>query len=409
MHDGIMEDACGSPAFIRKCNGRMGTRVVRDKAMARGANKLSLKNVDRIYGSFTALQPCTLDVADGEFLVILGPSGSGKSTLLKLIAGFDSPSGGSISLDGTDVTMAPAYSRNVGMVFQNYALFPHLSVFRNVAFPLEVRGHDRRRIAESVTKMLRLVGLEGFGERKIQSLSGGQQQRVALARGLVFEPTLLLLDEPLSALDKQLRELMQEELRRIHAEVGTTFIGVTHDQREALIMADRIVVMRDGRIEQIDTPANLYFRPANRFVADFVGVATLWDGVLLDLAASGSRVLGTVRVADDLTVRALAHGQPPPVKGPATIMVRPEKIRVSTDATPVGQAAEINRMWGVVRDAKFSGEFVELAVAVRDDLLLKAKMVPRPDHRAGDYVVGSKVFLEWDSADTAILPVADHE
>ena len=232
-----------------------------------GTSKLTLSGVGRSYGDFQALHPTDLEVADGEFLVILGPSGSGKSTMLKLVAGFDKPTCGTIQLAGRDITHMDACMRNIGMVFQNYALFPHLTVFGNVAFPLSVRGLQRDAIRSKVGEALALVGLEGFEERKIHSLSGGQAQRVALARGLVFDPSLLLLDEPLSALDKQLREQMQTELRRIHRDVGATFVGVTHDQREALIMADRIVVMRGGRIEQVGTPVDVYYRPESRFVA----------------------------------------------------------------------------------------------------------------------------------------------
>ncbi|RWR09222.1 ABC transporter ATP-binding protein [Paenirhodobacter populi] len=233
---------------------------------------LSIQGINKRYGTFQALNDVGLDVKRGEFLTLLGPSGSGKTTLLMSVAGFIQPDSGRIRLGARDITYAAPEKRNFGMVFQGYALFPHLRVRENVAFPLKMRGIRGEAAAKSVTEALELVGLADKGERYPRELSGGQQQRVALARAIVFQPHLLLLDEPLSALDTQLRGQLQTELKRLHRAVGLTFIYVTHDQGEALSMSDRIAVMKDGEIVQLGAPPELYKRPASRFVAEFLGV-----------------------------------------------------------------------------------------------------------------------------------------
>ncbi|NPD17442.1 ABC transporter ATP-binding protein [Xinfangfangia sp. D13-10-4-6] len=233
---------------------------------------LSVQGINKRYGTFQALNDVGIDVKRGEFLTLLGPSGSGKTTLLMSVAGFIQPDSGRIMLGAQDITFAAPEKRNFGMVFQGYALFPHLKVRENVAFPLKMRGIRGAAATKSVAEALELVGLADKGERYPRELSGGQQQRVALARAIVFQPHLLLLDEPLSALDTQLRGQLQTELKRLHRAVGLTFIYVTHDQGEALSMSDRIAVMKDGRIVQLGAPSALYNRPANRFVAEFLGV-----------------------------------------------------------------------------------------------------------------------------------------
>ena len=265
------------------------------KAAAEGGLRLS--RLTKRFGSFTAVDGIDLEIRRGEFLTLLGPSGSGKTTLLMMIAGFLDITEGDILLDGASIGDVPAEKRNFGMVFQGYALFPHMTVRQNIAYPLEVRKRPRAEIAARVDEMLELVQLTEFGARKPGQLSGGQQQRVALARALCFAPPVLLLDEPLGALDKKLRIEVQEQLKDIHRHVGTTFIYVTHDQEEALSMSDRIVIMQEGRIEQVGTPTELYERPRTRFAAGFLGKSnflTLADGLYalrpekIDIAPAGA-------------------------------------------------------------------------------------------------------------------------
>ena len=236
---------------------------------------ISVADIRKTYGLYVALDDVTLDIAAGEFLTLLGPSGSGKTTLLMALAGFVRPESGALTIGGRDVTRLPPNKRNIGVVFQNYALFPHMSVSGNVEYPLRLRGVPKAQARERAEAALARVKLSGFGTRDIAALSGGQRQRVALARAIVFEPRVMLMDEPLSALDKNLREHMQFEIRKLHDDLGVTTIYVTHDQREALTMSDRIAVMDAGRIQQIGAPQDVYRRPRNRFVADFMGEANI--------------------------------------------------------------------------------------------------------------------------------------
>lgn len=236
---------------------------------------IAIAGIRKTYGAYVALDDVSLNVAAGEFLTLLGPSGSGKTTLLMALAGFVRPEGGSLTIGDRDITRLPPNRRNIGIVFQNYALFPHMTVLGNVEYPLKLRGMDRKQARDRALAALARVKLDNHGDRNIAALSGGQRQRVALARAIVFEPRIMLMDEPLSALDKNLREHMQFELRRLHDDLGITTIYVTHDQREALTMSDRIAVMDGGRIQQIDTPEVIYHRPVNRFVAEFMGEANM--------------------------------------------------------------------------------------------------------------------------------------
>ena len=258
---------------------RAGSPAGAASGSARAAMQDSLgiraETLCKSFGSFTALDSVSIDVRPGEFLTLLGPSGSGKTTLLNIVAGFIRPDAGSLWFSGEDVTQRPVHERGLGMVFQNYALFPHKSVYENIAFPLRVRKLGKDEIAERVNGVLDLVQMSGLGGRSISTLSGGQRQRVALARAVVFSPRIVLMDEPLSALDKNLREQMQVEIRHLHEKIRATTIYVTHDQREALTMSDRIAVMNKGRIEQCDTPDRIYENPASRFVAGFIGETTL--------------------------------------------------------------------------------------------------------------------------------------
>ena len=245
-----------------------------------GKKIIELKNLSKNFDDNQVLKGIDLNIYENEFLTLLGPSGCGKTTILRIIAGFEEPSHGQILFNGKDIGKVPAYKREVNTVFQKYALFPFLNVFDNVAFGLNLKKEDKEIIKEKVTRMLKLVGLEGFDKRDVTSLSGGQQQRVAIARALVNEPKVLLLDEPLAALDAKLRKGMQAELKKIQKEVGITFIFVTHDQEEALSMSDTIVVMNDGVIQQIGTPMDIYNEPQNRFVANFIGESNIIEGVM---------------------------------------------------------------------------------------------------------------------------------
>ncbi|WP_186418751.1 ABC transporter ATP-binding protein [Bosea sp. CS1GBMeth4] len=279
--------------------------------------KLDIRGVTKRYGEATALLPTSLQVAAGEFLTLLGPSGSGKTTLLMMIAGLTEASGGEILLDGQDITRTPAYRREIGVVFQNYALFPHLSVFENVAFPLRMRKRPDSEIAAAVGRTLELVRLGHLAARLPRELSGGQQQRVAFARAIVFDPQLVLMDEPLGALDKKLRDELKLEIRKLHAELRKTIVYVTHDQDEAMLLSDRVCLMNEARVEQIDAPVALYERPRTRFAASFVGESNLLDGIVQG---------GQVRVGERSL--ATAHRDRLPADGqPVTVLIRPERLR----------------------------------------------------------------------------------
>ncbi len=283
-------------------------------------SQLRLHQVGKRFGAVQAVIDATLEVQAGEFVSLLGPSGSGKTTTLMMIAGFEQPTTGSIELAGRQVEQVPPNQREIGMVFQNYALFPHLSIAANIAFPLKVRGRPRAETEAAVQGALALVGLEEMAARRPAQLSGGQQQRVALARALVYQPRLLLLDEPLSALDKNLREQMQIELRRIHRQVGITTLYVTHDQSEAMTLSDRIVVFNRGRIEQVGAPLEVYARPATRFAAGFIGDSNILDGLMADAATQLRLADGTLLRAE-VPLRANAAGA-------ASLLVRPEDIQL---------------------------------------------------------------------------------
>jgi spermidine/putrescine transport system ATP-binding protein/putrescine transport system ATP-binding protein len=306
---------------------------------------LVLSGVSHSYGGVPALRDIDLTIGDNEFFALLGPSGCGKTTLLRSIAGFETPQSGSIALDGVDLVSTPAHRRPVNMMFQSYALFPHLSVERNVAYGLEAEGvgkaESRRRVGEAIET----VGLQAFARRRPAQLSGGQRQRVALARAIVKRPRLLLLDEPLSALDRKVRADMQLELKRLQHEVGMTFVVVTHDQEEAMSMADRVAVLNAGSVEQLDTPVGLYSNPRTRFVAEFIGSSSLFDGTAVD---GGVQVPGLAVLP---ATHSLATGTA------ATLVVRPEDVTL----TPPGAASELQ---GVVIDTYFLGGSSTVSVAV---------------------------------------------
>lgn len=285
---------------------------------------LQLTGVNKTFGDFTALDAINLDIEKGEFVTFLGPSGSGKTTTLMIIAGFEDATHGSITIEGQSLAGLAPQERNIGIVFQNYALFPHKTAAENVYFPLQMRGVKKGAGLKKAAEMLELVGLDGFAHRYPKELSGGQQQRVALARALVFEPDLLLLDEPLGALDKNLREQMQIEIKRIQKRLGVTTIFVTHDQTEAMSMSDRIVVFSDGQIEQAAAPLDIYHRPSTRFVADFIGESNIFDATVTDASrcVAESATIGTVTYARE--------GQVPVSNGDhVSLMLRPEHLKLS--------------------------------------------------------------------------------
>ncbi len=301
---------------------------------------ISLRAIRKTYGSFAALDSISLDIASGEFITLLGPSGSGKTTLLMVLAGFIRPDSGEIKFGDRDVSLVAPHRRDVGMVFQNYALFPHMTVAANVAYPLKLRKIGKAETAKRVAKTLELVQLAGFGDRHIDQLSGGQRQRVALARAIVFEPRILLMDEPLSALDKKLREQMQIEIRHLHQRLGMTTVYVTHDQREALTMSDRVAVIDRGRFRQIGPPRDIYERPASRFIAEFIGESSFLPVSVRDGAAHfGDR---TLRLATQISASATEQ----------FLIVRPEKLRLLGPEETTGD----NVFDGTVKEVVYQGE-----------------------------------------------------
>lgn len=283
---------------------------------------LVTKGLGKVYGDFVALTPTDLNVEKGEFLTLLGPSGSGKTTLLSLIAGLSEADSGSILMDDRDVTHAAPYDRDIGMMFQNYALFPHMTIAENIAFPLKMRHVPQAEIDRRVAEALEMVRLPDIADRFPKELSGGQQQRVALARCTIYRPSVILMDEPLGALDKKLRDQMQFEILRIHREIGGTIVYVTHDQEEAMTMSDRICLMNGGSIAQLGTPADLYFRPKSLFVADFLGEANLLGGTLV--------AADQVRMADGTLLRVAEANTAE--HGPVKLMIRPQNLHIGGEA-----------------------------------------------------------------------------
>jgi spermidine/putrescine ABC transporter ATP-binding subunit len=349
---------------------------------------MSVVEIDRVekhYGPVAALAGVSLTFADGEFFGLLGPSGSGKTTLLRAIAGFVEPDAGEIRLDGRDIGHTPVHKREIGMVFQNYALFPHMSIFDNVAFGLSVRGQPTADIKKRVGEMLALVRLSGMEKRTPRQLSGGQQQRIALARALVTRPRLLLLDEPLGALDKRLRQQMQIELKQIQREVGITTVFVTHDQEEALTLSDRIAIFDEGKVVQAGSPHEVYERPATAFAANFLGDANFFEG----------KVLSPGRVAAE--GGELATDDPLTAPGSTVILaVRPEKIFL---ARPESPAAPGNRLMGQLGQAVYSGMSTIYKVSVGG-----RELTVFAQNRSGqDFVPGDAVRLEWSPAHSVVV------
>ena len=346
-------------------------------------------DVEKMYGSFQAVHRLNLSIGRGEFVTFLGPSGSGKTTTLNMLAGFERPSQGVITLDGKSVDRLPPYERNIGMVFQNYALFPHMSVADNVAFPLSVRKVAKAEIGPRVMRALEMVQLGRFKDRKPAQLSGGQQQRVALARALVFQPTLVLMDEPLGALDKKLREHMQIELKQIHEMLGVTIVYVTHDQSEALTMSDRVAIFESGAIVQIGTPDGLYNEPATAFVASFIGENNALDGVVERV--DGDRCL--VALPTGLKATALAIGDIRP-GAPAHLTIRPERIGLSAADGPSD-----NRFQATVDGRIYHGDHQRLLARLANGQVLTVKIGPE-----ATMATGEAIELCWPTSDCRAFP-----
>ncbi|MES2196893.1 MAG: ABC transporter ATP-binding protein [Pseudomonadota bacterium] len=333
---------------------------------------LRIESVVKQFGGFRAVDRLSLDIRAGEFFALLGPSGCGKTTLLRMLAGFETPDEGRILLDGWDIAPLLPHERPVNMMFQNYALFPHLSVRDNIAFGLKRAGMAAADIAERAAEMVALVKLEGLEKRKPDQLSGGQKQRVALARALARRPRILLLDEPLAALDKKLRESTQAELMALQRRLGTTFIIVTHDQDEAMTMADRIGVMDQGRLEQVATPRQLYEAPASRWIAEFVGDINLFEGEVASREA-GRLVIAT-RDAGSITV---AEPLQPITKPVVAVAIRPEKVKLSRRGPAADDADHghaINRLEGIVTDVGYLGGFTTYKVKLDSGAVLRSSM-----------------------------------
>jgi spermidine/putrescine transport system ATP-binding protein len=357
-----------------------------------GKGSVRLANVTKRFGANTAVDNVSLEIRAGEFVALLGPSGCGKTTCLRMIAGFEQPDDGQVFISGSQVAGIPAHERDINTVFQNYSLFPHMTVLDNVAFGPRNKGKDKTEARRLAQEMLEVVRLPDFGPRKPSQMSGGQQQRVALARALVNRPSALLLDEPLAALDLKLRKAMQIELKRIQREVGITFIFVTHDQEEALTMSDRIAVMSQGRVEQVGTPEEIYNQPATIFVAGFIGSANLLPAVVTEVtedhvmgAISGGAVVSSPRAG-----RVFAVGDK------VTVMLRPERIALDDDERP-GRVG----LWTTVTNRIFHGASSDVIVELADGTELVADL--EADDGLSCYV-GERLWLSWATGSAWILP-----
>jgi putative spermidine/putrescine transport system ATP-binding protein len=369
---------------------------------------VSLRGVQKSYdGVSLVVRSLDLDIREGEFLTMLGPSGSGKTTTLMMLAGFESPTHGEIVLDGKPIHRLAPEARNIGMVFQSYALFPHMTVAENIAFPLSVRKVARDEAARRVSDVLAMVGLKGFEERRPAQLSGGQQQRVAVARALVFEPRLVLMDEPLSALDKQLREQMQYEIKRLQRRLGVTVVYVTHDQTEALTMSDRVAVFDAGVIQQLDTPDRLYEQPANAFVAGFIGENNRLTGtvvaregdrctVQLDGRRGGS---ATTPAAQAAGARVPAHAVACGGTGSRTMLsLRPERVRLNPEAGSCDTVTE-----ATVADVTYLGDHLRLRVLAFEDCEFVLKLPNASSRRV--VAAGDSIRIGWRAEDCHALDV----
>ncbi len=351
---------------------------------------VKFKQVDKSYdGEVLVVKGLDLDIAQGEFLTLLGPSGSGKTTTLMMLAGFETPTNGEIYLDGNPISNIPPYKRGIGMVFQNYALFPHLSVYENLAFPLKVRKIPKDEIDEKINKTLAMVSLSEFGNRMPAQLSGGQQQRVAVARSLVFDPQLVLMDEPLGALDKNLRESMQYELKHIHESLGVTVVYVTHDQSEALTMSNRIAVFNDGYVQQLSNPNDLYETPKNSFVAEFIGENNTITGTVKEISGDQAKVetdTGETVIANPIAVSSVGEK--------TKISLRPERVSINPGDLE-------NRFEAIVKEIIYHGDHTRVRVSILNDDQFILKIPNSSDEIRLN--VDDKVQLGWAGQDCRAL------
>ncbi|MCY7303215.1 MAG: ABC transporter ATP-binding protein [Thermoleophilia bacterium] len=357
---------------------------------------ITLQGVSKRFGSHVAVHELDLGIQDGEFFSLLGPSGCGKTTTLRMIAGFELPDTGRILLHGDDVTDTQPNKRRVNMVFQQYALFPHMSIYDNVAFGLKMNQIPKGEHRERITAMLRIVELEGLERRRPRQLSGGQQQRVALARALVNSPAALLLDEPLGALDVKLRRTMQSELKRIQRELGTTFVYVTHDQEEALAMSDRIAVMNAGRVEQIGSPREIYDHPETPFVADFIGSLNAFEVVVAEVVGN----LAVGRYGDGERV-VVAAGTDVRARDTIRVSVRPEQVRI--DPVPASTPEHGSRLVGEIAEVVYLGMFTQFKVETAAATILCHRLA---DEELSACTSGTRVVLTWPVDQTSILAAA---
>jgi len=355
---------------------------------SRGAG-LRIEGAVKRYGEIEALAGISIDVRPGEFITLLGPSGSGKTTMLNAIAGFIDLEEGEIYMDARPIAPIPTHHRNIGVIFQNYALFPHMTAAANIAYPLKQRRVERAERERRVTEVLHLVGLGDIGHRYPRELSGGQQQRVAFARAIVFNPRLLLMDEPLGALDRKLRESLQREIKSIHRDLGITFVYVTHDQTEALALSDRIAIFREGRIEQVGTPEELYERPSNRFVAGFIGESNILSGSLVEDGPE------TVFHATGLELPLLAPEERP--QGPCCYVIRPQKIEL---LHPLDETSCDNRLRGTVSDVSYLGSSRRLTIECGEITFL----LREDAHHAVPVAIEDELVLGWKSEDVLLVP-----
>lgn len=376
----------------------MGTAAaeIRPAGSSTGQIAVSVKDVGMRFNNVHAVRNASFDLPRGRFLTILGPSGSGKTTLLRMIAGFDRPTSGEIFINGQPVSAVPPHQRAIGMVFQKLALFPHMTAAENVAFPLKMRRHDARTIPAKVEHYLDLVRLGGYGNRRINELSGGQQQRVAIARALVFEPDLLLLDEPLAALDRKLREEMQLEFRRIQKELGVTTINVTHDQREALVVSDEVIVMNGGEIQQKARPIDTYRTPSNAFVANFIGVTNFIEGKVAEISAPEVTIEAQgIRLVGIVSDETLAAGSA------CAGAIRAEQVRITAkDGHFDGLSTVVE---GTVEDCIFEGERVvyEIRVQALGNVLMRVFDHDPETHL--QFGPGDDVRLGWNARDMHVF------
>jgi putrescine transport system ATP-binding protein len=360
---------------------------------------LQIQDVVKDFNGFKAVNQVNLDIAKGEIFALLGSSGCGKSTLLRMLAGFETPTSGRIVLNGQDLATLPPYQRPMNMMFQSYALFPHLNVWQNIAFGLQREGLPKDQVAARVEAMLKLVQLSKFAQRKPHQLSGGQQQRVALARSLAKQPQMLLLDEPLGALDKKLREQTQIELVNIIEQVGVTCVMVTHDQEEAMTMASRIAIMSEGKFLQVGAPGDIYETPATRFVADFIGNVNLMDGTL-DHDQADHCIIGCADCR-----HYVGHGITGTEGMPVTVALRPEKITLSK-AKPAGVegvAGDFNQVQGTVKEMSYFGSFTVFHLQLASGAALKVSMANTQRHRDEDFTWGDTVWASWSESAHVVL------